>query len=261
MFKTKTLIVLGAGASQEVGMPTGKQLRAHIASMLDSRFEYGLRQISGDDLIYEAIRRHAASGESLAADPNRYREAGIRISEAMPQAISIDNFIESHSGDKLIELCGKLGIAQAILNAESNSRLWFNEPNGVTKPNYSMIESTWFTSFMQLLTESCRRDDLKKRLESITFINFNYDRCLEHFLYHGLQTYYSLPTTVAAELVSGVHIYHPYGSVGLLPWMSRDGAVAFGGRLDSTRLLQQAKLIKTFTEGTDEESSDIQVIR
>lgn len=39
----------------------------------------------------------------------------------MPQSISIDNFIDSHKGDKEIELCGKLAIVRAVLEAEAKS--------------------------------------------------------------------------------------------------------------------------------------------
>lgn len=56
MFDKKTLIVVGAGASKEVNLPTGYKLKHRISSILDIRFEDGNRQISGDHVVYDAIR-------------------------------------------------------------------------------------------------------------------------------------------------------------------------------------------------------------
>lgn len=45
MFKEKTVFVLGAGSSKEVGMPLGTELKANIAKMfmLDQRGEFDKR--------------------------------------------------------------------------------------------------------------------------------------------------------------------------------------------------------------------------
>ena len=42
------VIVIGAGASKEARLPTGVELRHKIAALLDIRFEFGSRKISGD---------------------------------------------------------------------------------------------------------------------------------------------------------------------------------------------------------------------
>ena len=261
MFNKKTLIVVGAGASKEVDLPVGSGLKQRIATILDIRFEFGSRQISGDHIVCDAIRRAIRRGDQSARDINPHLEAAWRIREAMPQAISIDNFIDAHQGDSKLELCGKLAIVRSILEAERKSLLYF-DPTG-RKPglNYQPLESTWFNAFMQLLTENCRAEQLKERLSLIGLVVFNYDRCLEHFLYHSLQTYYGLDPERAADLVRGIQIFHPYGTVGALPWYKRDHAVAFGAEPHSDQLVDLASQIKTFTEGTDPEASDVVAIR
>ena len=42
------VLVLGAGASKEVNLPIGTELKSEIARLLDIRFEFGSRQKSGD---------------------------------------------------------------------------------------------------------------------------------------------------------------------------------------------------------------------
>lgn len=98
-------------------------------------------------------------------------------------------------------------------------------------------------------------------MESVALIIFNYDRCVEHFLYHSLRNVYGMIGDKAADLVQSIEIYHPYGTVGNLPWQTGDSPVAFGEELYSQKLLNVSKEIKTFTEGTDPESSEIIAIK
>jgi hypothetical protein len=65
----------------------------------------------------------------------------------------------------------------------------------------------------------------------------------------------------AAEYVNGMKIYHPYGTVGKLPWQSPGDSIAYGAKPDANQLLKLSRGIKTFTEGIDPGSSDINSIR
>lgn len=261
MFDKKTLIVVGAGASKEANLPTGYELKHRISAILDIRFEDGNRQISGDHVVCDAIRRALQRENSNERDINAHLHAAWKIRNAMPLSISIDNYIDAHQGDSKLELCGKLAIVQSILEAERNSLLHIYTRSPNNGLNYHSLEGTWFNSFIQLLTENCRAEQLEERLTSISLIVFNYDRCIEHFLYHSLQTYYNIDPERAAILVRGIKIYHPYGTVGALPWYLSNHAVEFGAKPNSDQLVNLAGQIKTFTEGTDPESSDVVAIR
>ena len=98
-------------------------------------------------------------------------------------------------------------------------------------------------------------------LDSIVLIIFNYDRCIEHYLYHSIQNYYQISAEDVAKLLQSLEVYHPYGTVGSLPWLNSDRAIAFGDLPSVRQLLELASKIKTFTEGTDELSSDVKAIR
>ena len=126
MFQSKTLIVVGAGASKEARLPTGNELTATIASKIDIRFSEFSGQSSGDHEITAALKSHATDVDRQPGVINPYLHACRRIRDAMPQAISIDSFIEDHQGDEKIELCGKLAIVQSILEAERKSFLFFD---------------------------------------------------------------------------------------------------------------------------------------
>jgi hypothetical protein len=259
MLKGQTLIVVGAGASAELGLPTGGDLKKNIAKLLDIRFDdWGSRMISGDQDIYSALRLHV---EGKERDTELYVRAAWRIRDAMPQAISIDNFIDCHQEDERLALCGKLGIARAILLAEKKSPLYVNPRTERRHPNFAALSDTWFEPIMQLLTQNCQRSMIEERLSRLTFVIFNYDRCVENFLFHGLQNYYGISESETATLLSSLTIFHPYGAVGSLPWQNGPMHIEFGGEAGARNLLQLAEGIRTFTEGTDPESSDIDSIR
>lgn len=214
----------------------------------------------GDNVINDAFHILAASAPGRGGI-NPYLHAAWRIRDAMPQAISIDNFIDSHRSDEKIALCGKLGIARCILTAESNSHLQIARGNINNKLDFSGLETTWFHTFFQLLTENCQQADLPQRLSKVVIICFNYDRCIEHYLYSALQNYYDLKPEEAAAVLSNLEIHHPYGTVGKLPWQDQKGGFDFGATPSPKQLLALAGELRTFTEGIDANTSNISAIR
>ena len=257
MFRSKTLFVVGAGASKEAGLPTGKELRETIAEKLDLRFDAGRRLKSGDPHIFaalewhvsEAKRQHRPGGNGDQVGLDAYLRAGWHISEAMPQALSIDNFIDAQQ-DRQVELCGKLAIVRSILEAENHSQLHF-DPRSGSNLDHKALEPTWYNSFMQILAEGYQRDRIDRLLENISLISFNYDRCIEHYLFYALQNYYRISEAEVAELLHSLEIHHPYGVVGDLPWQ-RGGSVPFGLECSPSDLLTISQRVKTFTERVDD---------
>jgi len=257
------VLVLGAGASKEVNLPIGNELKLQIAKHLDFKFEEFSQSLkSGDQNILQALYLAARRSDQSQGDINPLIEVSRLIHDGMPMAISIDNFIDSHGKDDRVALCGKLAIAQCILQAEARSKLFVNPSNINNKLNFSAIENTWFNSFFQLLTENCQKEDISERLKNVAVISFNYDRCLEHYLYLAFQTYYGITAHESAQLLASLEIHHPYGKVGALPWMNQtNGSIGFGTTPHHAQLLEISKLLRTFTEGTDPSVSNINAIR
>jgi hypothetical protein len=66
---------------------------------------------------------------------------------------------------------------------------------------------------------------------------------------------------LAERVVRSIEIYHPYGTVGYLPWQQANGAADFGADPHANQLLDLASQIKTFAEGTDPNASQVVAIR
>lgn len=255
--KDKNIFVIGAGASREVNLPTGDELKEKIVKLLDIDFSFN-NQVSGDHLLVKAL-------EKLATDINPYLNEAWHIKNALPLAISIDNFIDSQRGNEKLAVCGKLAIARSILEAEKESLLSYRTDDLFSASNRKMnlqeLKGTWYAPFFKLLTENCTKEDLRDRFKSVVLVIFNYDRCVEHYLFSALQIYYSMTEDESAEIIKNINIYHPYGSVGFLGWQKKYLTIGFGGVPTSELLIDCAKRLKTFTEGTDPSESDIVAIR
>lgn len=197
---------------------------------------------------------YLSQAASASSDPHaltRLIMAARAIRDAMPLAISIDNFLDAHQGDEGTKLCGKLAIVKSVLDAETNSLLYHPDPEGSF--DMSLLGGTWYLRLAQLITEDVRASQIEQAVKNISIITFNYDRCIEHFLRQAFITYYRLPPSDAESLVSQIPILHPYGQVGLLEWQEPNGGVPFG-EAQAANLLAISKQIRTFTEQIEDEA-------
>lgn len=257
MTSPRMTIVVGAGASKEFGLPLGSELKDEIANLLNIEEDELGRCASGDRLLLDLFKPLANSKNT---GYTQYLEAARTISKAMPQAPSIDNFIDIRRGDKDIELCGKLAICRSILKSERDSKIFTPEPNR-PEIDFKRNQHTWLNAFMQIVTEGADEQQLADRLRSISFVIFNYDRCVEHFIYHWLINCYGISSNACAALMRHINISHPYGSIAPLPWQGHQDHVAFGETIGADRLLNAIAHIRTFTEGTDSSSEALRQIR
>jgi hypothetical protein len=244
MFKSRTVFIVGAGASEEVGLPIGKELTKAIAALVDLHVEYG-RVTKGDHQIYEAVKRIVDETPDEWKD-NTILGSARHIAEAMEMAVSIDTFLESFANDRERVLIAKLGIAKAIITAEGKSKLAPREQHIPLK--LREVADTWYVSLAQLLFSGVPAASPEIAFENVSFIVFNYDRCLPAFLMRALQTYFQITEGKAQEIVSEVRFFHPYGSIGTI-FPSAD-QVPFGAQYYDLRRL--AEQINTFSESARE---------
>src|SRR5262249_4425534 len=142
-------------------------------------------------------------------------------------------------------LFGKAAIVKAILEGERGSKLAIVRDNdGRESFRPEKLANTWFLKFMYMLGRGIPKAEIKKLFANVSFIIFNYDRCVEDFLYHGLQKLYGIQEDEAAELVGSLNVIHPFGQVGAYLPIGR--SVPFGTSSANYRALADG--IKTYTE-------------
>lgn len=123
ILKKNTVFVIGAGASKEVHIPIGSELKEKIVQLLNIQYDFDKR-ISGDPVIEHALYEHAKGKDGRPGDINPYLHEAWHIRDALTQAISIDNFIDTHKNNDKLALCGKLAIVRSILQSEQDSLLF-----------------------------------------------------------------------------------------------------------------------------------------
>lgn len=256
--------VVGAGASSEYGLPVGDTLKKNIVDALRQRAPGG--NVVDQDLYY-AMSSLARLDSKSPGNMQPYIDATDHINHSLVLSPSIDNFINSHQGDRRVEIVGKLGIAKCILDAERNSSLRVIRdanidpytPRKKPRLDFNAFSNTWMVSFFMLINQDCPFPQLKEKLSKISLIIFNYDRCVEQFLFEAIKSFYRVDDDEAADAMRHLEIYHPYGLLGPLPWQGGTH-IPFGADSNSSELVQAANNIKTFSESSapaDNETSSI----
>jgi hypothetical protein len=258
MFNLPITFVVGAGASTELGLPAGADLQKQICQLFGS----GNPQRSIAQNFRDEISKRDAKAPIAPEIVARRNEAvASAFRQGLPLSRSIDNFLHSRSDNQDIVDFGKAAIAYLILDAESRSNLMRNENGGLPPAAtgrlaslaYTELSKTWYFSLAKLLFDGCQVNDLRQNLGRVKFLIFNYDRCLEQFLWLALQARYGLSSAEAAEIIASIEFVHPYGSLGPLPWQSHDGALRYGlENFERPDVFEVSRNLRTFTEATDE---------
>jgi hypothetical protein len=235
MFTRRTLFILGAGSSYEAGLPTGVDLARTIRKKMDVRFERSTEPIgSGDHDLYAHI------AYIHRQDSTAFWQAAHRIQAGLGFAQSIDDFLDQHRSDGYVNLYGKAAIVRSVLEAEAKSNLYFDQHAEQDAFDPDKLADTWFSKFMYMLGRGVPKENVSGIFDNVRFIVFNYDRCVEHFLFNALKRLYNLSREDASSIIDEIQIVHPYGVIGSLR------EVPFGASRANYVALAQS--IKTYTE-------------
>lgn len=254
MRNQKTVLVLGAGASHGFGLPLGNELKQQIATDLNIKFDdFGHSLGSGSHEIVDALRLLVRDENGHNGDINPHRASAVSIARAMSLSGSIDEFVERHRDDSKVAECAKLGIAKAILEAERRSTIYGDHRN--TRDDLIGDGSdSWLAHMLRILTARLNNQQLISAFTNLHIINFNYDRCFENFVFLWFQQVYGLDEATAAQISNSIQVYHPFGKLGDLPFQDPSSHIAFGGEIDSQRLILIASRIRTYSEAVNEDS-------
>jgi hypothetical protein len=249
--------IVGAGASSEFGLPTGKQLLELISGMVRQKVSDSMSRVELDQDLIDALKVISNPGEPCSNETPEYlnnrSEAAWLCSVAL-MAPSIDNLIHSHRSRSNIESIGKVLIAKSIREAESHSFLAniknFHSPIqhfGLSKsttggPEY--ISDKWIGILFILLVEMRDFSEFLQALDRLHFLCFNYDRCIEQALTSMAIRYYQLEDKDGQLVLDRLNVTHIYGSLGKL---RVDQGLVHGFGSKSEGLVDQSAEIHTFT--------------
>ncbi len=254
----KTTFIIGAGASAELGISPGFGLKKDIGEAFKFRNDDFGRLAGGDDSVRLAFKVLVESG---AYDRRRLFDSANHITTAIIHQPSIDTFIDSQRDVPEVAACGKIAIVSKILQYESQSKIRHEDPRLANKLIDFSQSTHWLHYLFQILTDSRSLEEFRDRMEQVTFIVFNYDRCLQHFFFQAIQNLYRISREDAAKAVDEIKIVHPYGYVGRLPVSMGHSGIEFGLDASPHQIVTLSESIRTFTEQIDDDDELAQIRR
>jgi hypothetical protein len=179
MLDVPTVFVLGAGASAPYEFPTGLELSEQMVGALQP----------GRPTFNDLKDMVGKTQEEVISFRDAFHHSGKN---------SVDAFLE-HRTD-LIPI-GKLATAHMLIGRESAAKL-FKYSESWLRELYNRMNST-FDTFAK---------------NRISFVTFNYDRCVEHFLFSSLSNTYNRPPDDVKAVLESMPVVHLHGRLGALPW-------------------------------------------
>lgn len=216
MITKKTTLVLGAGASQPFGFPTGRGLLDEVVR--------GLEEEGGS--VMQRYGLIDSGFESSEIEEFRYE-----LSRSGRQ--SVDAFLEHRP--EFLDV-GKAAIATFLKPAEQEWELF--DP---------AVKGNWYEYLFQQMNASFEEFP-QNRLSVVTF---NYDRSLEFYLYTALKHAYGKTDEEVVEAVRGIPINHVHGHLGLLPELDGSGVPFECDEIDGALIRQAAKGIQIIHEDSE----------
>ena len=209
----RTVFLLGAGASQPYRFLTGRELRREVCSQLTSERAYA-----------EVLRRY-----TKFKDPDIIAFCNELLTSAQ---VSVDAFLEYRPEFMKI---GKAAMSAILVSCEQAPNLWVDE------------ETNW----MIYMFDRLNRPFTELKRLPISFVTFNYDRSLEHFLYRTIQSRYGKSEAECASVLDHIPIIHPHGRLGYLPWQEGKGKRSYEPAIGSDIIETCVENIKVVHEGID----------
>lgn len=231
MIKEKTLFVLGAGASRPYVYPTGKELRHQIISRFVGRYSASVLRGEKSHIVKETSSRKV----------KHFCETFLKSSNK-----SIDLFL---SRNPSFAGYGILAILIMILDAELRSKF---------REDMDDVNQDWYSYLFDRMTADFIQEGQYHIAENnISFITFNYDRSLEHFIHESLgNSFTSVNTTEIINEVKKIRIVHIYGKVADLKWQNHGEGIPYRTKPNQIWIPDLSKNIKVIYDETSDPTID-----
>lgn len=198
MIDKRTVFVLGAGASCPYGFPDARGLRDQILDHFQGWYTGYLR--GSPDYVDQKMME----GYPSLDDAKQFLDYFARSNTT-----SVDLFLSRWPRFATV---GKMAICLAILHAEKGS---------LFGDDVKKREHDWcFYLYNRLTQEAIGEEGFHRYGENkVSFVTFNYDRSLEHFLFDSLlHSFEGIDERAATDQLSKTPIVHVYGRPYRLPW-------------------------------------------
>lgn len=231
MITDNIVFILGAGASQPFGFPTGQQLVTQIYEALEySKITEWVQNENGSKISYASIGGYEKEIDDDTRSQNQLvqmlLDSGFtkifieefRQSLIQSQLNSVDAFLERRL--EYIPI-GKMAIAYVLLKYEKHEEV-MNQ------------NSDWYRYIWNRLNTAFSEFEKNK----LSVITFNYDRSFEYYLFNAFKATHGKQEEECISKLKTINVIHLHGKLGELPW--EDGIqTEFGQEIDDKEKLKE----------------------
>ncbi len=210
MISRRIVFLLGAGASVPFQFPTGRGLMDGVINAL------------AREKIKKSFEEYGFRSEDLDAFRDSLRHSGRN---------SVDAFLEHRQ--EFVEL-GKTAIAYSLIQRETDDDL------------FARPAENWLLYIYERM--NCPFEKFGEN--KVSFVTFNYDRTVEHFLFTSLKNSYGKSDEECAKQLERIPVIHLHGHMGNLPWQGANGR-PFEPRLTADTVAVAKRGIKIIHDQVD----------
>lgn len=240
MIRTKTTVVVGAGAAVEVDLPDPRDMLGKINQGYDF-------QRLGTDLARAETGDFDALFKKLKGKAETLKDAAQRLRAGSRLSTSIHALLQQHGNDDHVIAVGKLALAYYTLRAEQDSPTT-DEPRDPGEMPLRGGEN-WLFQLGRMAVDGVPRAKADSSFDNLTFISFGTDRTIQHYMPWVLHSGFGMGISEARAICAEkLRVIQPFGRAGRLPWMAGDEAVADWGDLDLAKLFNVADGLRTADE-------------
>lgn len=218
MINSRTVLILGAGASADYEFPTGRKLLINICEQISGKISGPLR---------DQLSAYGISQPDLKEFSNALHRSGLP---------SVDAFLENKPD--FVDI-GKPAIAACLIPYERPESL------------LGELNQKWYEYLFQRMGTNLEEFQTHK----LSIVTFNYDRSLEYYLFTAIRSSYVGTDDAAVALLKTIPIIHVCGQQGRPAFLGYEGR-PYSPTVDRdsiTACLQELQIISEANQRTTRE--------
>ena len=191
MIRTKTTVIVGAGAGVEYDLPDARELLSRIAHGFDF-------QRLGTDLETPEMHDFDAQFRKVKGKHDELLQAAARLRAGARLSSSIHALLSQHGDDEHVVAVGKLAVAYYTLRAEALSPMAAEPRDPGAMPLRG--GENWLFQLGRMVVDGVARARAEACFDNLQLVSFGNDRAIQHYMPWVLHTGFGMRLTEAQAI-------------------------------------------------------------
>lgn len=232
--KNNIVLIVGAGASHELNIPTGAELKVEIKSRIDTSIKHNDDEVKNGRGKYIDFINQYFNAKNYSTTELEIINTINDFSRGWTSEFgTIDSYLNKfNESNKIHKEIGMISLVYHMIGYE----------DAIVREDFYNKKNNWIKIFIDnhLNQEVKFLQDFKKL--NLKIITFNYDRIIEHFIFNFLDKKFpNNKQEIGGYLKQEEFIVHVYGKIGELQWENEKDYMEFGSKNNNPVHLNNAE--------------------